>query len=476
MKRYKIVLAIVVILLLAGMAAGMFRLRGGVTVKPAEEQSKGKEVILYRQDDSQWEKDTLGDSRYTMESSGCLVTCIASALSMGGENVTPGELNGLFSENGVYDEEGNLLWDKLRELEEYEADVCPEVSAALIDTYLEQGRYPIARVRMNGVENFHYVLIAGSEGDSYLCMDPLQDEIMPLSYYLNRVYALRCVYRTEKSKEDPQEAESPMEEAENMEEGIRTWISGQAELPEAEYQNLTGYEWSQRVVFGNEGHAATYGSRQALLEDCGFAGAEPFYRYFDRDGTLLLELYLDEKAKTGCGFRYFAGSFEEEQLQETQAFTIDGMMEDTWEEPDVFSVMAYDGSDGKDAVEDYEEHYEYTEDGRLASYRSWGTVDWLGDPGEETVMDILNIKYEYRDDNTLSHRSYAHNPHIFGTTCCTMESDYDEAQRPVYETCYITHGTYENYYIYKDDKNKPAYFLGVDNNLGDSIPVLVQYK
>lgn len=473
MKKRNVFLIIILAAVLFLAAFGLLRIRNGHTVKPENSFSIEDEVVRYRQDDERWADEKLGTSEYTMKSSGCLVTCISSALSMErAEEVTPGELNRQFSEADVYDTDGNLLWEQLRETGEYEADVCQDVSAEIIEDYLREGKYPIARVRMNGIGNYHYVLIVGADENSFLCMDPLRDEITPLSHYLNRVYALRCVYGAEMPEEHLQEEEMELEG------GIRTWISGQAEAQNAEYQNASGFEWSQSAVFGNEGRAAAYESRQALLADWSFAEEEPFYQYFDQEGKLLLELYLNEETMNGCGIRYFAGSSAEaeEQLQEMQAFTIDGAIVDTWMAEDAFSVKSYDGNDGKESVSDYGEHYEYTEDGRLSSYRSWGTIDWLGDPEEENVMDILEIEYSYREDGTLEHRSYAHNSFLFGTSFCTMDSDYDEMERLVYETSYITHGTYEKYFIYKDNGDEPAYSLELDNNLGYSIPVLIKYE
>lgn len=477
MKKRNVFLIVILIIILA--AVCLFRIRNGRDIKPENRFPIEDAVVQYRQDDERWSGEKLGTSEYTMKSSGCLVTCISAALSMErAEEVTPGELNRQFSEADVYDTDGNLLWNPLRETGEYEADVCQDVSSAIIEDYLREGKYPIARVRMNGIGNYHYVLIVGADEDSFLCMDPLRDEITPLSHYLNRVYALRCVYGAEIPEEYLPEEESETEAEMEAEDGIRTWISGQAEAQNAEYQNASGFEWSQSAVFGNEGRAAAYESRQALLEDWGFAEEEPFYQYFDQEGKLLLELYLNEETLKGCGIRYFAGSSaeEEEQLQEMQAFTIDDAIAGTWQEADPFSVTSYDGNDGKESVSDYGEHYEYTEDGRLSSYRSWGIIDWLGDPEEEKVMDILNIECSYREDGTLEHRNYAHNSFLFGTTFCTMNSDYDEMERLVYENSYITHGTYEKYHIYKDNGDRPAYSLEVDNNLGYSIPVLIKYE
>lgn len=187
------------ILCLAGLSVAIagvagLRLRHGVTVRTEENDSIPQEVICYRQDDERWAKDRLGDSSYTMKSSGCLVSCIASAVSMeAGQTVTPGELNRLFSGENVYDSEGNLQWDALGKAAGYSVNVYQEVSEDEIDRCLAAGHYPIVRVRMNGIGNYHYVLIVGIEDRNYVCMDPLEDELTKLSRYLNRVYAVRVV-------------------------------------------------------------------------------------------------------------------------------------------------------------------------------------------------------------------------------------------------------------------------------------------
>ena len=172
------------------------RLRNGTQIKaPREEEILSEtEPVLYRQDDERWGEDRLGDSRFTMRSSGCLVSSIASAVSMeSGMEETPGALNEKFSDRQVYDSEGNLQWEQLNALGEYRVDVFREVTSEVIDTCLSEGGYPIARVRMYALGNIHYVLIVGVQDGEYLCMDPLQDKLMKLSSYGNRVYALRCV-------------------------------------------------------------------------------------------------------------------------------------------------------------------------------------------------------------------------------------------------------------------------------------------
>lgn len=194
-KRMRIVI-ICFVMGIVVMAMGFFalRLRGGVAVDPGLTKLPVGEVAAYCQDDRIWADDTLGDSRFTMRSSGCLVTCIASAVSMEtGNEITPGALNKIFTENYVYDSEGNVQWAAVDRMEGYHADVFQEVSGTGITQCLADGHYPIVRVRMHGLGSFHYVLIVGSGDGEYICMDPLQSGLTKLSDYLNRVYAVRVV-------------------------------------------------------------------------------------------------------------------------------------------------------------------------------------------------------------------------------------------------------------------------------------------
>lgn len=170
------------------------RFRGSVVVHAGEMFLSGGETIFYRQDDGRWAAEVMGSSVYTLGSSGCLVSSIASAVSMMGDEKTPYDLNELFSQQAVYDAEGNLLWDNLRNTGEYEAEVYGSVTEELLPGLLKEGKYPIVRVRMYGLGNFHYVLVVKAEAGEYYCMDPLEDGLVPLSRYGNRVYAVRCVY------------------------------------------------------------------------------------------------------------------------------------------------------------------------------------------------------------------------------------------------------------------------------------------
>ena len=201
MKRKNILFVIIVLIIfcLAAIFFTFLRFLGSKVIKVSKEAADiipCDNIVLFRQDDERWAEDKLGSSDYSMQKSGCLVTCIAAALSMSGETVTPENLNELFSSGGVYDSEGNLQWENLRQLDggnTFDAEVYTTVSEEILQDCLEHGKFPIARVRIRGIGNFHYILIVKLENGIYYCLDPLENELQPLSRYGNRIYAIRCV-------------------------------------------------------------------------------------------------------------------------------------------------------------------------------------------------------------------------------------------------------------------------------------------
>ena len=201
MKRKFILFPILLLIFLCASAAffSWVRFRGSKVIKVSNEAINiipCENIALFRQDDERWAEEKLGNSAYSMKKSGCLVTCIATALTMEGKTITPESLNEYFSSGGVYDSEGNLQWENLRQLDggkTFDAEVYNTISEEILRDCLEQGKFPIVRVRMRGIGNVHYVLIVKLEAGRYFCMDPLEDELQPLSHYGNRIYAIRYV-------------------------------------------------------------------------------------------------------------------------------------------------------------------------------------------------------------------------------------------------------------------------------------------
>lgn len=175
-------------------------------------------------------------------------------------------------------------------------------------------------------------------------------------------------------------------------------------------------------------HTRKYNTQEELLQEAGFENSAPIYQYYDKYHNLKLELYMDKSKERFCGFinNYYFNS-DKKKCVDRYGFTIEGMEDCCWED-NAFSMKSVYGTDGADMVDSYKEMVEYT-----------------------------------------------HNPMIFGTTFCSLESYYDESGRVVYESGYITHGQLEYYYIYKDEGDKPEYLLEIDYNGGYVIPHIKCY-
>lgn len=155
------------------------------------------DIPYYLQNDSQWAEDKLGNSIFTMKSSGCLTTSLAASLSVQkGQNITPKELNQLFSDYDVYNANGDIVWANIpNAVEPVETYVPRNPDADTIEAFVEEGRYPVVKVKYKGNGAWHWVVLIGSDEDGFLCMDSLNEEKspQPLSVHGSRVYSMRMV-------------------------------------------------------------------------------------------------------------------------------------------------------------------------------------------------------------------------------------------------------------------------------------------
>ena len=219
----------------------------------------------------------------------------------------------------------------------------------------------------------------------------------------------------------------------------------------------------------------TYTDKQALLAEFGFEGQKPFYEYYDVFHNCVLELYFDARKKQGCGIFYdYQYNYDLEKVTRCWGFCFDGVARGQWDE-DTFSTLSYDGRDARrDNVSGYQENYVYTDDGRLSSYEARGTVVDYGEDGpwEDT---LLSMDYVYRNDSTLYYKHYTHHHILFGTTYCGQSIYYDRQGRPAWRYAYVTHGSYNFFYIYKDNSTRPAYCLWLDMNGGSVDSAMTVY-
>ena len=205
-RRCLAVVLAAVLLLGAAVGAVFWNRHRGATSVAVEttQENAAEQVVFFRQKDDRSKSDALGDSIYHMADSGCLTCCVAAALQMQQisvdglpENADAGEVNQFFSEHGVYDSAGNLLWEILEQTAgvSVRKQDAAELQDGELDQELAAGRYPIVRVKMPKSGSYHYVLLVGSADGTYLCMDPLQtkEQTVPLSDFGGKIYAVRVL-------------------------------------------------------------------------------------------------------------------------------------------------------------------------------------------------------------------------------------------------------------------------------------------
>ncbi len=201
-KKNIFVLIIIVIasIVLGLTAVYLYKNRYAEKIIPSAEITADNAVAFYQKDDL-WKNDPLGDSEYHMGDSGCLTTCIASELLMQNisvdeiPDITPGTLNEFFSNNNVYDSEGNLQWDVAGSALNvtFVKKETSEISQTELQKLIEGNVYPIVCVKMPSSGNYHFVLLVGSDEHNFLCMDPLNKDknIVSMDKFNDTIYSVR---------------------------------------------------------------------------------------------------------------------------------------------------------------------------------------------------------------------------------------------------------------------------------------------
>lgn len=155
------------------------------------------DVTAFCQSDERWAEDNLGDSKYKMSDSGCLTTCITSIILMQDievnelSEINPKTVNEYFSQNGVYDSEGDLTWSTAGDLLGREFIRNEALEREEIQNLIENENYPIVLVKTSS-GNYHFVLLVGADKNSFLCMDPLNKngELVSLAKYDDKIYSV----------------------------------------------------------------------------------------------------------------------------------------------------------------------------------------------------------------------------------------------------------------------------------------------
>lgn len=196
-KIFLIIFVIVIVFIIGLSAAYLYKNRNAKTVTPQLEITPN--ITAFYQKDELWKDDNLGESKYTMGDSGCITTCIASMILMQdikADEITPinpGTVNEYFSEKGVYDSEGNLDWSMAGNALDasFIRKETSDITNSDLENLLKSGIYPIVCVKMPS-GNYHFVLLVGADENSFLCMDPLNEngEAVSLEKFDNKIYSV----------------------------------------------------------------------------------------------------------------------------------------------------------------------------------------------------------------------------------------------------------------------------------------------
>lgn len=228
-----------------------------------------------------------------------------------------------------------------------------------------------------------------------------------------------------------------------------------------------------------------YPSEADFLAVFGFEGVSPFFEYSYEWTAISVEgeempctgrtsLYYSEELGTGCvveDYNYGGTS----RKWGSALDRVEQAEEDEWGlwtrwKLDPYSVPGLEElkekiaaeDDWEDHIEDYQEHREYDEAGRLVSFRADGIFPspWSNKDGRNPVA---SLSLTYGEDGKLREREIFRNDCLFGSTRMNQHSYYDDLGRVCCETCYITHGEEKFFYFYSDDGPAPAYCLYIDH-------------
>ena len=220
---------------------------------------------------------------------------------------------------------------------------------------------------------------------------------------------------------------------------------------------------------------AWYPDIESFLQDFGFAGQDPFYEYYDTDGSLRMSFYYNEKTEEGCGVRYYDGASEMFVTSGIYGFTFQGTTTKEWDSRKTGEDMA-DPVKYREAVaekvKDYTENVEYDESGRISHFDAQGIVTEVGDT---TPSDIWRIDFTYHENGQLQKIDYRHTTYLFGTYSSKLKSYFDDQGRLLYEDVYVTHGSMDYYYLYEGDGKTPKYCLLLDFMHSTWIPEFTIY-
>lgn len=203
---------------------------------------------------------------------------------------------------------------------------------------------------------------------------------------------------------------------------------------------------------------------------------EPFYTYENEEDCFSLEFYYDKLTSRACGICYFSFANNETDML---GFSFYECKKAKWkyEQNDKMSLLAIDRSDGKDkGIKDLKEIRNYNDNGQLIFYELTGILEKFYKENNNEQDTIIEAKFTYREDGTLAEKYFYNNTWIWGSSFSSRINEYDEKERILRTSNYITHGSYEQFYLYSGDNNIPDYCLELDVGLGMCVPYFIVYE
>lgn len=151
-----------------------------------------KQVKTLDPNDSRWRSQSIGETEFTIASTGNPTILVTLALQNFGYNVSPTIVNASLNQHNVYNPEGNLIWELV-------SKAYPEIQLHKEETFnsqtvtkdIEAGLLPIVKVNNKKGVEARYVMIVGSNKEDFLIVDPSQAElgVIPLKQSYKRVYS-----------------------------------------------------------------------------------------------------------------------------------------------------------------------------------------------------------------------------------------------------------------------------------------------
>jgi len=168
----------------------------GIQLKPSRDFDV-KSIQYYLQNDSEWSGDNIGKSSRQMGGAGCLVTCVASAITDLGVHVTPKDVNLRLTEIDGF-QGAELVWYKINEaFSEIDYKYTRVFSSKIIEDDLKAGLLPIVNVNIRGSGATHWLLIIGAKNGEFLAFDPLNSSKEPIALSTHgNVYSYRVLVHT----------------------------------------------------------------------------------------------------------------------------------------------------------------------------------------------------------------------------------------------------------------------------------------